>query len=245
MASLGKHIRRARIDQGLSQASVAEKLGTTQATVSNWEADKSRPSGPQIKQMVKVLALALPGRRRKNDAEQQETSRAFGRWLQRARDGAGLSVPELAEAASVSAPAIYNIESGRSPNPREATRQKIEKALKQNAPDDVVEVAVETSAIEGLGPLTDFDPHDKDDRPSAPGVYVFYDVSDRPIYVGKGASIRKRVKDHEEKFWFKFPIVATAAYVEIQDEALRHQVEQVLIKFLKSNAVINKQSVER
>lgn len=171
--------------------------------------------------------------------------RAFGRWLERAREDAGLSVHELADKAGVSAPAIYNIESGRSSNPRAATQKKLEAALKVSVPAEVLEVAEEGSEIEGLGPLTDFDPHSAADRPRLPGVYVFYDVSERPIYVGKASDIAKRVKDHEDKFWFKFPIVANAAYVEISDETLRHQVEQILIKFLKSNAVINKQSVER
>jgi hypothetical protein len=46
-------------------------------------------------------------------------------------------------------------------------------------------------------------------------------------------------------FWFKSPIVEKGAYVHIKDSKLRHQVEQILIKFLKSNAVLNKQSVER
>jgi hypothetical protein len=55
----------------------------------------------------------------------------------------------------------------------------------------------------------------------------------------------KRVGDHNEKFWFKYPIVSNAAYVEITDENLRHQIEQILIGFLKSNAVINKYSVVR
>jgi excinuclease UvrABC nuclease subunit len=76
-------------------------------------------------------------------------------------------------------------------------------------------------------------------------LYVFYDVSDRPVYVGKAEVIKKRVSDHVDKFWFKYPIVSHAAYVEIKGTILRHQVEQVLIKFLKSNAVINKQSVDR
>jgi excinuclease UvrABC nuclease subunit len=74
---------------------------------------------------------------------------------------------------------------------------------------------------------------------------VFYDVSGRPIYVGKATVIRDRVRNHHEKFWFKNPIVDHAAYIEIQDERLRTQVEQILIKFLKSNAVLNKHHVER
>jgi hypothetical protein len=89
------------------------------------------------------------------------------------------------------------------------------------------------------------DPHDAASLPSCPGVYVFYDVSDRPVYVGKAEKISKRVKDHTDKFWFKHPIVSHGAYVQIDGATLRYQVEQVLIKFLKSDAVINKQSVER
>ena len=69
-------------------------------------------------------------------------------------------------------------------------------------------------------------------------MYVFYDISDRPVYVGKAAVIRDRVRNHYEKFWFKSPIVDHAAYIEIQDERLRTQIEQILIKFLKSNAVL-------
>jgi len=248
MASLGRHIRRARIDQGLSQVALANKLGTNQATVSAWERNKSKPRDAQLRKMESILGLVRPGPRRSSGRESSthnEQTRAFGQWLERTRQDAGLSVPELAEKCHVSAPAIYNIESGRSPNPRQSTRAKLERALNQATPRDIVEVAEESGQIEGLGTLEDFNPHDTDDRPKAPGVYVFYDISDRPIYVGQAGDIAKRVKDHEDKFWFKDPVVSNAAYVEIRDMPLRRQVEQVLIKFLKSNAVINKQSVER
>jgi hypothetical protein len=57
--------------------------------------------------------------------------------------------------------------------------------------------------------------------------------------------IRTRVKDHADKFWFKLPIVQTAAYVEIRDPQLRDQVETLLIKFLKKNAIINKYKLHR
>jgi hypothetical protein len=78
-------------------------------------------------------------------------------------------------------------------------------------------------------------------------VYVFYDISERPVYVGRAVklTIADRVRDHNDKFWFKRPIVDSAAYIQINDEALCTQLEQVLIKFLKSNAVLNKQFVER
>lgn len=58
-------------------------------------------------------------------------------------------------------------------------------------------------------------------------------------------SIDKRLRSHHDKFWFKPPIVETALYVQIDDKSLRERVEAVLIRFLKSNAIINKQFVDR
>jgi hypothetical protein len=74
---------------------------------------------------------------------------------------------------------------------------------------------------------------------------VLYDISDRPLYIGQGMSIGKRLRNHNDKFWFKPPIVQTASYVQIDEKPLRERMEAVLIKFLNSNAVINKQLVDR
>ena len=76
-------------------------------------------------------------------------------------------------------------------------------------------------------------------------MYVLYDISQRPIYVGKATKISSRLNDHSSRFWFKRPLVETGAYIEIQDPALRTQIETVLIQFLKNNAVINKQKTVR
>jgi hypothetical protein len=50
---------------------------------------------------------------------------------------------------------------------------------------------------------------------------------------------------HNEKFWCRTPIVHKASYVRVEDQTLRRQLESTLIKFLKSNAVINRQQVVR
>jgi transcriptional regulator with XRE-family HTH domain len=141
-------------------------------------------------------------------------------------------------------PAIYNIESGKSLNPQKETRKRLAHALDTPIPSDVAKEAEEAQDIQGLGSLTDFDPYDEKELPSVAGIYVFYDVSDRPVYVGKAAIIASRVKEHKDKFWFRPPIVSYAAYVPVSDGKVRHQIEQVLIKFLKSNALINIQGVE-
>jgi len=242
-----QRLRAARLAEGLSQAQVGEKLHVTGATISNWESGKTRPSDVELKKLQRILGnFNQPASRsvRGGNGEDERPS-AFGIWLRKSRDKAGLSVYELAEQASVSVPTIYFLESGRTQLPLEQTRQRLEDALSAKVPAEVTREATAEQEIEGLGSLTDFDPYDAEDRPKLSGVYVFYDISDRPIYVGQAKNISNRVKAHSDKFWFKRPIVERAAFIEIRAATLRSQIEQILIKFLKSNAVLNKQGVDR
>jgi len=65
------------------------------------------------------------------------------------------------------------------------------------------------------------------------GIYVFYDVSERPIYVGH-ADIKTRIRTHREKFWFRSPIAQTGD-VKIDEKGLREKAETLLIRFLNSS----------
>lgn len=245
----GNRVKGARIAQGLSQVDLAAKVGVTQGAISSWELGNSEPRTKQRADLEQILG---PLRRKRESSsgstgadEIAQPGGAFGAWLQRVRSQKGLSIPELASAADISAVAIYNIEAGKSLNPRKETKRKLATALKVEVPADIQQDGESSQEIIGLGSLMDFDPHNPADLPQAAGVYVFYDISERPIYVGKASNIAKRVTEHGDAFWFKYPLVANAAYVEVNDDDLRHKVEQVLIRFLKSNAVINKQSVVR
>jgi transcriptional regulator with XRE-family HTH domain len=179
-----------------------------------------------------------------NEGADSEPS-PIGEWLRAERAARNWSQQQLASRSGVSKGQIGNLEVGRNRNPQARTREKLERALGVRVPAVVAEEAEREAQVLGLGALIDFDPHEDADLPRVPGIYVFYDISDRPIYVGKAADIRARVSNHHDKFWFKSPIVTHAAYIEIADDPLRTQVEQVLIKFLKSNAVLNKQHVDR
>ena len=236
---LGQRIREARIHSALSQADVAKRLAVSQPLVSQWELGNATPSAEKLR-VLEALVGQLTEERLPSTGPGP-----IGVWLSKTRQKEGISVYELAEKADVTSAAIYNIESGKTQNPQEATRKRLEAALATTTPQEVVKEAQVEQQIPGLGPLTDFDPYDDDNLPSCGGVYVLYDISDRPIYVGQGSQIKVRIHDHEEKFWFKRPIVVNGAYVKVEDKTLRSQIEQVLIKFLKSNAVINKQNVDR
>jgi len=248
--TLGQRIRRARDREGLTQAELADKVGVTAAAICNWEAG-TEPRGHNRIRLEAVLGPLSKRKKANAEGKAEEGAPAtadrevssFGVWLRDQRIKASMSVPELSRAANVSAVALYNIESGKIQNPQALTRDKLAEALKQVVPQDVVADTESEQAIVGLGSLTDFDPYAKQDWPTCPGVYVLYDISQRPIYVGKATkNISKRLQGHFNMFWFKDPIVRYGSYIEVQDSTLCHQLEQAMIKFLKSNAVINKQS---
>lgn len=251
-ASFGELMRRGRIKNAWTQAELGEKLGVTQATISNWEIGRVPPNRAQKTRVREVLGLNERVSSESSDSaltfethDDQAGPSAIGTWLNRARLDRGLSVAELASKSSVSVPAIYSIEAGRIDNPRSETVRRLEVALDRTVPTETKTEVRKEATLEGVGEFFEFDPHDKGDWPEVPGIYVLYDVSERPIYVGQGSSIKGRLRDHEEKFWFKSPIVETAAYIRIDDGTLRGRIELILIRFLKRNAVINKQNVGR
>lgn len=242
MASTGTALRNSRLKNGLSQAELGKRLAVTQVTVSNWENGKSRIS-PEALSKVEGILGPLSGRAGEDAASASVTP--VGAWLSKVRARKGWTPAQLAEKANVSIPTVYNIESGRSQFPRRSTLSRLQEVLGESLDQDAQQQLGEEAEIKGLGEMEDFDPHTETDWPDGPGVYVFYDVSNRPIYVGKSGDIRRRIREHQDRFWFKRPIVDSASYVKIADRTLRTQVESVLIKFLKDNAVINKQQVDR
>jgi transcriptional regulator with XRE-family HTH domain len=253
-------LREARETEELSRAELAEKFGVSGQTIYNWENKISDPRDEARDRALAWLEKVERGGKRSRTARRSDTEArakdsdsetvepagpsAVGAWLNRVRVTKGFSVPELSRRAGVSTATIYFIESGRIQTPRRETLDKLQRAVGESDPK-MRQEAQEQATIEGIGVLTDFDPHDEDNLPNGPGVYVFYDVSERPIYVGQSGEVRKRILDYENMFWFRPPIVESGSYVEVTDRTLRKQVETLLIKFLKSNAVLNIQNVER
>jgi transcriptional regulator with XRE-family HTH domain len=238
----------------MTQAELGQKLQPSrgQATISQWEKEEGFPSDEQKIQLKRILGQTSNDRDTAqsqgapdDSTEPVAAPSAIGAWLNKHRLEQNLSVPELAGKAGLSAVAIYNIESGQSQNPQRKTVAKLEKALGKQLSPEAKQEAEEEATIEGVGEWFNFDPNSQADWPTVAGIYVLYDISDRPIYVGQGQNISNRLRDHHQKFWFRPPIVQFAAFVEIDNRELREQIEKVLIKFLKSNAVLNQQNVDR
>jgi transcriptional regulator with XRE-family HTH domain len=240
--SPAKLVLERRRANALTQTELAERLHVSQATISLWEQGKAAPRKDQMLKLNEILRGLTPTSESEAVTE-AESQTPVAAWLSRALARKDLTVGELATKADVSVPTVYNILSGRAQNPHPRTIAALEKALGDNfeSKDD----AREASAIAGIGELIDFNPYEQKEIPTKAGVYVLYDISQRPIYVGKASKIAVRLSDHSSRFWFKRPLVETGAYIEIQDPVLRDQIETVLIQFLKNNAVINKQKTVR
>jgi len=242
-----KSIKRYRRDAGLTQAQLAKLVGVSTSQISQWENGKgvlskqekhnlrdalSRRLTPPVPQDKTVPTKPAP---RTNSTQ----ATPVGRWLNEARVRDGRSIEALAHASKTSVTTVESIESGRTRFPREATLERLANALGILPPAQLQRQREERETLTGIGVFEDFDPHSMDDVPISAGVYVFYDRNDHPIYVGQTRNLRRRVKQHEEKFWFKKPLIDSASFIPIKDNTLRESVEEALIYLLRSSAVIN------
>jgi ribosome-binding protein aMBF1 (putative translation factor) len=183
----GPSIKKSRVRLGMTQADLSGKLEPPrgQATIAQWENQNAHPNDEQKAQLRRLLGWTSGG---KGNAETESagegeeavnaTPSAIGTWLNQQRLKKGLSVPELAIATGLSAVAIYNIESGRSQNPQQATVAKLEKAMGVKLSSEAKEDLKDEATIEGVGEWFDFDPNNREDWPTGAGVYAIYDISD-------------------------------------------------------------------
>ncbi|MCA3006015.1 MAG: helix-turn-helix domain-containing protein [bacterium] len=230
----GAEIKRKRVAADLTQTQLAGKLGVSQAQVSIWETGKAAVPPEHLPLLQQLFGDDSIG-----------TDNPFGDWLRRQREDQNLTVQELADKAGLTPPTIYNIEAGRIAAPRQGTKDRLAAALNVPIPADVQELVRAESDIAGLGTWQEFEPHDPKQLPVVAGVYVLYDRTNRPVYVGQSINIESRIKDHRQKKWFIEEFISTASYIEVVDDTLRKQIEMLLIKFMKTNALLNERGVDR
>lgn len=227
---------------GLTQAALAERFGVSQAAISTWENGTSQPVGDQKRDVVAWVNKSKDADS-DDDNDEQERS-AFGDWLYNERQRRGWSREELSEKADITAQAIYLIETGRVRSPWKQTRERLASALgkAESPPEDVLDELEKEEQISGGGQLNDFSPWDDKTIPESPCVYVYYDRTDRPIYIGQTSNLRRRNVQHQENDkWFFRRLVERGAFIELKNKAERDRTEQLLIHFLGRNTIFNKQ----
>ena len=59
MAEVSKRIRQLRIERGLTQTQLAERLNVTRQTVSSWERDMSHPDINTLQEMASIFGISI------------------------------------------------------------------------------------------------------------------------------------------------------------------------------------------
>lgn len=57
--NFGENFKKIRLENGLSQKEVANKLGICQSNISDWENDVSRPEYEKLIQLCKIYCVSL------------------------------------------------------------------------------------------------------------------------------------------------------------------------------------------
>ena len=143
--------------------------------------------------------------------------------------------------ADLSVGTIRNIELGET-QPWSSSISKLEKALGLSygtVSEDTKPDAEESDLP--FGPLRPFDPHHDGELPAEPGVYMLFSADEHPVYVGRSDNIKKRMQNHQEKFWFRSPVVERGKFVRVDDKEIRKRMESLLIIVIgEKNLIINK-----
>jgi transcriptional regulator with XRE-family HTH domain len=244
---LGAALKQARLRKEWTQKRLASEMNVTQPTICNWERGTvGAPDVSEVKRIEELLGFKLTDGSSPADGDVRTDLQLWLHAQIEKRRGTK-TIRVMAAEAGVSQPTIFNILNGTVIAPQRATIEKLKMYFgADELPEEVEREADVAARVGELGEFREFDPHDKDNWPTGPGVYILYDISGRPIYIGKSKnSVAGRLRDHQTRFWYKAPMVARAAYISVKDEKLVCDLETVLIKVLGPHAVINERGVVR
>ena len=101
-ATIGQHIRRTRIDQGLSRAELAARLSVHPETIRFWETGRTKPAVRLYPWVLAFLGYDLEG-----------TALTIGAAVLRRRRQLGLSQRELARMLRIAPSTVWRVESRR------------------------------------------------------------------------------------------------------------------------------------
>ena len=114
--TLGDHLRNRLLDLRLLQADVAERLGTTEQTIRNWEANRVYPRGYVLARVIAYVGY---------DPDDTQ-SNTLGKRLLAWRGARGIRQRELAKMLGVGRDTLWSWESGlRKPQRRMRVRVRV------------------------------------------------------------------------------------------------------------------------
>lgn len=188
---------------------------------------------------------------------------SFLDWVGFRLNELGFSQRDLAREAGLSEVTISNIRRGvhrASPISRnkifevigempEDWQQAQRELEAQEADIDEPEEIPERVEDDGVGEISEHNPHDQNDWPQGGGIYVFFDRSGRPMYVGESGDIQRRlrnyVNDDRGVHWMRMPIVSSMHFIPIIDLRIRRAVEKAMIRSMSRVLLFNRNHIDR
>ena len=176
-----------------------------------------------------------------HEEEVEENDFDFAEWLRFQMEAKSLSGTQLSKLAGCHNTTISAILNRRIENPSNEMMEKIRTALQEEIPLVVTNDLNEKKKFDNKQDVwDDFNPHDHDSIPNKPGVYALFSPTNIVLYVGKAQNVRSRIASHREKKWFLQDIIEYGMLFYSDDENERKKIEDILIKFLRTNAWLNK-----
>lgn len=242
LSDIPEELRSLRKKLGLTQTEMGGKLGISQGYVAQIETEAVNAS-PRVAQKILEMSGHSPAKIESAMKKTPEREINFGDWVREQRVRQGLTQQELAKKAGISNLTVSFIENHQTESPRQGTMDAMKNVLGE-LPKGVRTEVVE-SADWGFGEFQGpfpFKEWEKNIDGDTSGIYIFYDISKHPVYIGESKNIRKRILDHDREFWFKPPIVSTIGYMVVKDEGVRAKLEAAMIKIAGETAILNKQN---
>ncbi len=117
LQQLGDHVRKRRLDLGLLQREVGDRLGADTKTINNWEMGRAEP---QLRFIPCILAFL--------GYDPRPAAATFGERLRRERTARGLSIRSLAKLLGVNETTVWKWEEGRH-RPISRLRRRLDELL--------------------------------------------------------------------------------------------------------------------
>lgn len=109
-------LREARTAAGLSQAALADQLGTTKPQISSWESGRFAPTDATLARLRAVLPALQPPPQPQGDTGKAERAVKFGEWIAAGRVAKGWTIGDAARTAGLPRSTWSNIERGQQHN---------------------------------------------------------------------------------------------------------------------------------
>lgn len=191
----------------------------------------------RLRDAVDEIRFGQPEQHKENN----EPGVDFVAWLSLQMEAKSLSNQRLAKLVGCHPTTVSSILARRIENPSNEMMAKIRMALNEEVPASIVRELHERKSFENKEDVwDDFNPHDHDSIPNKPGVYALFSPTDAVMYVGKAQNVRSRISSHRDKKWFLSEIIEYGMLFYSDDEDERKKIEDILIKFLRTRAWLNK-----